>query len=260
MKIAAFFFLLASFISFQGFSSNAEANADNLKRIYIYFSDLSISDNLFNVSGEFYSVDGKKYESEGTCMPTNNIATKKLDARLWYLDIPKNSKTCYFYIRDKENELWSGTDLYSVNGCIFEYSTSNYARINENSGWHNISITMDQFADYFLSRVNIKSDSFTEGFMAYKSLHDSLFVSISDYEVDKENSIRWNDTFLETSTSFKEKWEIIKTLYIANYKPEEKVIWPYFLGGCLIILTGYLTYSIVIKKTIKRKKNERKID
>ena len=50
MKIGTFFSLLSSFVSFYGKNQTPDLNSENLKRIYIYFSDLAINDSLFNVN------------------------------------------------------------------------------------------------------------------------------------------------------------------------------------------------------------------
>ena len=226
-----------------------------LRRIYVFFSDLPMSNETFTISGQFYTTDGTEYKITGTMLKSNGLSKQNIDTRLWYLDIPKNVQTSIFSVYYKGNQLWSTTNLCKIKGCTFEYSTNNYSNINDNTGWHNITIKTDQFADYFLSRINTENNSLTDGYMAYKYLNDSIFVSLNDYDTEKENTIRWKDDFLGYIT-FKQKWDYIKTEYIANYQNEKKQIWPYFIGSGLILWASALSYLFIFKgwKNGKNKK------
>lgn len=252
MKLALFLSLISSLNILPAIFKNATNNEENQKRVYVYFSDLRISDELFDVEGEFYTADGNKDIITGKILTSNGISAVNLDSRLWYFDINKKAQTCAFNIKDKNNELWSNTNLSLIEGCVFDYSMSSYSSFNKNMGWHNVGLQMDQFADYFISRIDTEKDTYTDGYMTYQSLNDSFFISLKDYSKEKESLIRWNDDFIG-NTSFQQKWELIKLSYIAKYKPEEKLIWPYFLGAGLVLVSGYLGYSILFKKKVKRK-------
>ena len=93
--------------------------------------------------------------------------------------------------------------------------------------------------------------------MSYQNLNESIFNSLKDYSKEKEAQIRWTDDFVG-NTTFQQKWELIKLSYITKYKPEEKIIWPYFVGAGLSLLTLYLGYALVLKPWI-RKNHERKV-
>lgn len=257
MKIWLFLSLLATLTPLTTNYTKSAINEEDLKRVYVYFSDLRISETLFNVEGEFYTSDGKKEIIDGEMIASNGLSKTNLDARIWFFDVNKKAKTCTFYIKDKNGELWSNTNLTMISGCVFDYSMSSYSTFNTDMGWHNISLEMDQFADYFVSRINTEKDTYTDGYMSYQNLNDSIFNSLKDYSEEKEAQIRWTDDFVG-NTTFQQKWELIKLSYIAKYKPEEKIIWPYFVGAGLSLLTLYLGYVLVLKPWI-RKKHERKV-
>lgn len=227
-------------------------------RIYIYFSDLRIHNSLFSVKGNFFSADGEQYETFGTMISTNGIAKTPADGRFWFFDIPEKSKTSVFTI-NSGNNVWSTSGLFKIDGCTFEYATAHYSDIGSQTGWHKIAIFMDQFADYFLSRIDVGNNSRTNGFMAYDLLSSSLYDGLADFDIEREKHFFWDDEFIGY-TSFEQKWQLVRELYQNNYHPETLLTWPFFEGAILLIIAGFLTFNVLREIFWKKIKNEKFIN
>lgn len=123
---------------------------DPLRRVYVYFSDLPMNDKLFEVSGKFYSADGKEREVVGQTLKSNGVSEGRYDDRFWCFDIPANSKTCQFFVNTTDfDSLWSYTNLTKIEGCTFEYSTPDYGTISPETGWHPLGLSMRAFCRLF---------------------------------------------------------------------------------------------------------------
>lgn len=252
MRFVTLITLLFYSLAHLAISKNNTEQTDDYKRIYIYFSEIAISDIFFSVEGEFYTYDDKKTTLSATQIYSNGIAEHLLDNRLWYVDIPSNIQFSKFYLYYNQ-DLWSQTEIYKLDGCVFEYSTKNYAVIEKSSGWHSISIELSQFADYIIYGINAQSSKKTDGYEAYDEIKKGFYDSLRDYSDEKADSIKWKDNFLGL-ISFKQKWSILETNYLSNHIKSNSIVWPYIVGCFLLLFSSV----IVLASIIWERKNEKR--
>lgn len=229
-------------------------SANNETRLFIYFDKVAINQTQFNLLGKFFSVDGAENTIECKMLESNGIAKESLTPRLWYVDIPKSTNTCSFIITDNKDYTWCQTGIFAVSGSTFIFSTSNYSAIEATTGFNNIHLKTEQFADYIVSRINIESDSSVDGYMCYKEI-EPIFNNLTDYSKEIGESIKWNDRYTGHYVTFDYQWNAIKTQYILNYEPEQQLYWPYILGG--LMLVSLTSFGVVTFLKFRRDKKIR---
>ena len=222
------------------------------RRVFVFFEEQTISSQLFQVQGTFYTIDNQTTVETCSAISSNGLANGSLDNRLWYVDIPASAKTSVFSIIEKEsgNEWTSSRYAQLIEGCTFCFRTANYS-LQEGTSWKGISISTAEFADYVLSRIDINSNSTTNGFMAYPELKTSFFDGLNDYTFERGNSISWFDESMEKMTTFSEKWSLIQSLYEAEPKNQDVLLWPFVLGALLLIASLIATLYLVKKRVIR---------
>ena len=231
-------------MGYQSISSEATENVSEesyseLKRIYVHFGELKMSSSLFNVSGHFSSFDGKEYLCEGKELFGVGLDNTTQASRLWYFDIPVQTSMSSFQITTKSNDEWGRTGLHEIKGAVFNYDTTNYVECLDSTGWHPVSLSLRDFANYIVSSIKVKEPSRTSGYLAFGDLESSFFNNLLPYVEEDLDNIHWSDPELGR-ISFAEKWELLKTNYIANYVPEQKPVWPYVLGAALLAVSTYI--------------------
>lgn len=235
----------------QGIVFQTKAN-DLTRRVFVYFEGQSISSQLFDVNGIFYSIDGNTFNGKCSEIASNGLSDGSLENRLWYIDIPSSAKTSIFSIVkiDSGNQ-WTSTGYAQlIEGCTFSFNTINYS-LQKDSSWKEISISTIEFADYVLSRIDINAFNETDGFMAYPYLKTSFFDELSDYSDAKAKSISWFDESMGRVTTFSEKWSMIGELYESEQKKASFIWWPYAIGA-FFLAAALISTMILIRKRLIR--------
>lgn len=228
-------------------SSNTE---DNFFSVYCYFDKFSISNDGFDVKITTYRLDGETYEAFGEELKSANIAKTPLSNKLWTFVIPVQSQMSKFEIIRKETgAIWSTTALCKIEGCVFHFDMESYSSISENTGWKELSITYDQFADYFASRIDESSNNQINGYGVYPLQNKYIYQFIKD-ESETPDTIIWYDSVKDDNITLREKWDILYKL--SKTKTNQKRIGEIFVKilGLLTALFSIGLFVIFYRKVI----------
>ena len=228
----------------------ASVSDEELRRVFVYFPGDPISNTQFLVTADLYSLDNDCFHVEGSEVQSSGLTNKELGRKLWLFDVPQSASTSVFSIKSIESGAdWVTTrNAQYIDGCVYQFNTRGYI-LQTNSTWTGITISTRQFADYFLSKIDVNSDSATNGYMIYKSLKKSVFDNLSDFSSETAASISWYDQSMRKITNVNEKWGLVKSLYESRKSFDPSLFFYAFLGMCLLVVV--IVSAVYIKRCRK---------
>ena len=238
-------------------NSDGDSDEQNFYKTYVYFGKAAPVANITSVKAHFFSTDGKSEEVIGEEVSSIGLSSSSyLASRLYCFKTPLYSEMSYYeIIHNNTKSQWSITNLYKLSGLVFCYDTSNYSIIESTTGWNPINYTMVDFADYFISRIDVESSSLFNGFMSYRYIDEYLLSHVTDYNTEQSKRIVWTDLFGNGEVSLFDQLLLLREKYNSN-KEEEQITWlPYVIGICVLVISliAVVRFSGVRFKHEKRK-------
>lgn len=211
----------------------------DLKRLYIYFDGLPVSDSELFVKSETYTKDGKNDVNFAHMVSSIGISDKRLDNRIWFVDVKSDSYLACFSVGPLGYESlppWSSMgEADVITGSSYIYHQLPSYVFQNDSSWRPIGLTMAEFADYILSRIDPYSANEVNGCLTFDDLEGSFYSAILDYDAEQAKNIVWNDKYLGREVSLSEKWNILKDEFNKTYEKTAVDLWPYFAGSFVLI-------------------------
>lgn len=234
-------FWLAVFMAVSPTTGNLE-DMSQKRRIYIFFEEAPISDSILFVKFESSTRDGIKESGFGEMIMPRFPDNDDLKRHLWFVDVSLKSyllKLSVGPIGYEDLPPWSSMKGYEkIDGSSYVYHQLPDYTFQSDSSWRPIKLTMLEFSDFVLSRIDPYSKNDVNGCFTYDDLYNSFFSSLTDYSEEKAKEITWNDEYLGRKTNLYEKWNILKEEHSLNANKEEINFWPYLVGGSLLAISS----------------------
>lgn len=226
--------LLLSASLLYGLANPTNSSMASTRRLYVFFKGTPISDQVFYVKGDAYTQDGTQNLCYGEMVSSCGLSDGTLNRHLWTIDVDAHAYSMMLSLGPLGHESespWSAMPSPElISGSSYIYSQRSY-NFEKDSSWSPIRLSMLEFADYILSRIDPYAKNEVNGFLTYDDLYESFFSSLSDYDEGKAKQIVWTDQYLKKDVSLLEKWSLLKEQFNNIKQDDMPDFWPYLLGG-----------------------------
>lgn len=224
------------------------------RRVYICFSNTLKPEqkNGFSISAKFSSRDNKNEIIECNQILNNGkVSSVYSNTTIWYCDVPKFAEISTMELK-YHNAVYSTLGPYRMNSVFFNWSATGYSEysIDKETGWVISNLSIIDYCEYVLSKIDPFSDSTFFGYNSYPYLLDSFHNSLSKEEKETLSFITWYDEAYKREISAKDKWTDIENQYRQNFVPENIVssVFFYIFGIILLVLVVCFTIVLLVPK------------